>query len=51
MKGDKKQSFPKLQGAWKSHFVVTAEDGLQQSLWQKNPLHQHPSRQVCSQHD
>ena len=48
MKGEKKQSFPKLHGAWNSHFTVTAQDGSEQLLWQKNPPNEHPSREVRS---
>ncbi len=48
MKGEKKQSFPKLHGAWNSHFQITTQDGLEQLLWHRNHPHEHPSRQVYS---
>lgn len=50
MRGKKKERFPKLHGAWNSRFLVMAEDGSEQLLWQKNPPHEYPSRQVSFQH-
>ena len=50
MRGKKKERFPKLHGAWNSRFLVMAEGGSEQLLWQKNPPHEYPSRQVSFQH-
>lgn len=44
MKAEKKQTFPKLHGAWNERFVAEFQDGSEQLLWQKSPPHEHPSR-------
>ena len=50
MRGEKKESYPKLEGAWNSHFQATAKDSSEQLLWKKSPPHAHPSRHIRVPH-